>query len=180
MVYRKRCRLAFLLLYILISIAFSFVGVDKLQAQSAGLNQENVAIVMVIDASGSMRDTDPQRLRETAARIFIDLLGPEDHLGIITFDHNAEVVVPLQQVGSASNKESFKEMLSAKLEPRGNTDFKIALETAFNQLHAADIEGIRPVVIMLTDGEPDPDTGRREDAVFMASYMESLWDVVRD
>jgi len=88
------------------------------------------------------------------------------------------VVVPLQQVTSSSTKEIFKETLSPKLQPRGNTDFKVALETAFGQLQDAGIEGARPVVVFLTDGEPDPNPRRSRDAAFMTSYMESLWDVV--
>ncbi|MDO9533911.1 MAG: vWA domain-containing protein [Bacillota bacterium] len=145
------------------------------------LSDETLAIVMVIDVSGSMRYTDPQMLRETASRIFIDLLSPEDYLGVITFDHDANVVIPLQQVESASKKELFKETLSPRLQPRGNTDYLTALEAAFGQFKGTGTQGARPVVVFLTDGEPNPDPARqRMDPAFMVSYMESLWNIVDD
>ena len=41
-------------------------------------SSEPLAIILLIDISGSMSRTDPQRLRETAAGVFIDLLGHVD------------------------------------------------------------------------------------------------------
>ena len=67
---------------------------------------ENLAIALVIDTSASMSYTDPGRLRETAADMFIDLLGPLDRLAIITFDQKVHRVVPLQQLGGAASQHS--------------------------------------------------------------------------
>ena len=156
------------------------VGSCAFPAQAAAAStRETLAVVLAIDASGSMRHTDPYRLRETAARMFIDLLSPEDYLGIITFDHEVQVVLPLQQAGAAPEKAVFKERLSSALQPRGNTDFTIALEAACKELLKGAAEGARPVVVLLTDGEPDPDPRRSQDTAFMDSYMKSLWDAVQ-
>jgi Mg-chelatase subunit ChlD len=174
MVFRKKCSLV-LLFFILFPLFFSFWGINTLQA-GPELAQETLAIMLVIDVSGSMRYTDPQMLRETTARIFIDLLSPEDYLGIITFDHNAGVVIPLQQVGSAANKERFKNTLAPELQPRGNTDFLKALEAAYAQFQETDTGSAKPAVVLLTDGDPDPDPARSQnDPAFMPAYMESLW-----
>lgn len=147
--------------------------------RAAALPSETLVVMLVIDTSGSMQYSDPQRLRETAARMFIDLLSTEDYLGIITFDHEVEVMLPLQQLDTYSNKELFKERLSSGLQPRGNTDYQIALEAACQQLQAKDLKGSRPVVVLLTDGEPDPDPQRKHDPAFIEAYMESLWETVR-
>jgi Mg-chelatase subunit ChlD len=176
MVLRKSYK--FVLLFIAV-FALNFLG-GGLQAtpERAGLSQENIAVILLIDTSGSMRSTDPQRLRETAARVFIDLLSPEDYLGLITFDHEANVVLPLQKVSSSANKELFKEKLSPQLEPRGNTDFTRALKAAAEQFRKTDAGGARPVAVLLTDGEPDPDPRRRSEALFMENYIQSLWETV--
>jgi len=165
---------ALLILTLLPASICAFPGQD-----AAASTRETLAVVLAIDASGSMRHTDPYRLRETAARMFIDLLSPEDFLGIITFDHEVQVVLPLQQAGAAPEKAVFKERLSSALQPRGNTDFTIALEAARKELLKGAAEGARPVVVLLTDGEPDPDPRRSQDTAFMDSYMKSLWDAVQ-
>lgn len=139
---------------------------------------DNLAVILVIDVSGSMSYTDPLRLRETAAGMFIDLLGEEDYLGIIIFDDQADLVVPLGPVGSPANKASLMAKLSAELDPRGDTDFIEALALAQRQFAETDIGEKVPVVLLLTDGEPDPFPGSLEDEALMDDYMESLWEEV--
>jgi Mg-chelatase subunit ChlD len=177
-------------------IGFSAPGVSPVRAQqntgeteaeqdeaSTGVTGQdspfdNLAVVLLIDVSGSMEDTDPLRLRETAAGMFIDLLGEDDYLGVVIFDERAEVAIPLNPVGSPASKEALMGQLAAKLDPRGDTDFTAALELAGKQFSEAAIGGRVPVILMLTDGEPDPFPGSLEDEAFMEEYMESLWEQV--
>lgn len=180
MVLDKRRSLRYSLLLLFFVAFFLNLWSEGLQAapEQAGLSQENIAVILLIDTSGSMRTTDPQRLRETAAHIFIDLLSPEDYLGLITFDHEANVVLPLQKVSSSTDKELFKKILSPQLEPRGDTDFTGALEAARDQFRQTEAGGARPVAVLLTDGEPEPDHRRSRDVFFMENYMQTLWETV--
>jgi Mg-chelatase subunit ChlD len=139
---------------------------------------DNLAVALVIDVSGSMSYTDPLRLRETAAGMFIDLLGAEDLLSVITFDHEAELVQPFGPAGSPAAKEALMGRLSPRLDPRGDTDFVEALKLALAQFKSADTGDKVPVILFLTDGEPDPFPGAIDDEAFMAEYMESLWEQV--
>ncbi|MDW7740444.1 MAG: vWA domain-containing protein [Bacillota bacterium] len=139
---------------------------------------DNLAVILVIDISGSMSYTDPLRLRETAAGVFIDLLGADDFLGVVTFDDRAEVVIPLAPAGSPAAKEALIQKLSTELDPRGDTDFVAGLQLAHSQFADTDIGRKTPVILLLTDGEPDPYPGSRDDQDFMAGYMESLWEEV--
>lgn len=164
------------LLFIIVSSLLIAVSYQKARGQEN--ISEALSIIMVIDVSGSMRWTDPEMLRETAAHVFIDLLSTEDNIGIIIFDHQAEVVFPLQGVQSLARKEQIKNILSPVLAPRGDTDFLVALEAAHNQLSGGNLQGTRPVVVLLTDGDPDPDPSRRDDPVFMDEYMDKLWNMV--
>lgn len=140
---------------------------------------ENLAIILLIDISGSMSRTDPQRLRETAAGVFIDMLSPEDYLGIVTFDNEVEIVVPLELVKEHENKKKIKGILFPRLTPRGFTDYVGAMETVFKHLQEVDTKNAQPVVVFLTDGDPNPYAGSSDDSVFMTEYMEKLWNVVK-
>ena len=139
---------------------------------------DNLAVALVIDISGSMSYTDPLRLRETASGMFIDLLGTDDYLSVITFDHEAELIKPLGPVGSRSDKEALMEKLAPKLDHRGDTDFIEALDLARSQFAGTDTGEKIPVIFMLTDGEPDPFPGALADQEFMAGYMEELWEQI--
>ena len=74
---RRRSLLRVTFLFLAIVLVYFFSP----SVQAAAVTTENLSVVLVIDVSGSMSSTDPQRLRESAACIFIDLLAPEDRLG---------------------------------------------------------------------------------------------------
>ena len=139
---------------------------------------DNLAVALVIDVSGSMEYTDPLRLRESSAGMFIDLLGADDYLCVVTFDHEAELIKPLEPVGSPADKAALMERLAPGLDPRGDTDFVTALELTRQQFAETDTGDRVPVIVLLTDGEPDPFPGALDDEEFMAGYMEELWEQV--
>ncbi|NLC12067.1 MAG: hypothetical protein GX767_07440 [Firmicutes bacterium] len=74
----RRRRSLLLVTFLFLAIVLVYFFSPSVQA---AVTTENLSVVMVIDVSGSMSSTDPQRLRESAACIFIDLLAPEDRLG---------------------------------------------------------------------------------------------------
>jgi len=139
---------------------------------------DNLAVVLVIDVSGSMSYTDPLRLRETAAGMFIDLLGADDYLSVITFDHEAMLIKPLSPVGTRADKEALMDELSPQLDYRGDTDFIEALDLARSQFDETDTGEKIPVIFMLTDGEPDPYPGALANEEFMEGYMKELWEQI--
>ncbi len=142
-------------------------------------NTKDLLVVsLIIDTSGSMNTTDPQRLREAAANVFIDLLSPEDYLGIITFNNEVDLVIPMEQLKDISIRESFKERLSPNLEAGGNTDYKAALEKSSEELSKLDNSNARKVIVLLTDGEPIPGGITGNEKEFISNYMESLWNTI--
>lgn len=168
---------------LIVAVVFICIFLSRVNVSantSREVSPETIAVTLVIDTSGSMATTDPQKLRETAANIFIDLLSPEDYLGIITFNTKEEVVAPMQQVQSRDNKANFEKVLSQKLQSTGDTDYLIALNEASNQLSSVKKENVRKVIIFLTDGDPDPNNAKKNDPEFMTPYMDSLWKAVSD
>ena len=165
--------------FLIISLVLSWGGIPADEAAAGDrMATESLAIILLVDISGSMARTDPERLRETAAGVFIDMLSPEDYLGFITFDDKIEIVIPMEQVRDYQNKRRIKEILFPKLDPRGFTDYVGALETVFEHMQEAAPEEARPVVVFLTDGDPNPYSGSRNNPVFMEGYLKELWDLM--
>lgn len=136
---------------------------------------EKIAVSLVIDTSGSMAETDPNNLRKTASEIFIDLLSPDDYLGVVMFSTDAVEAIPMQQVASMENKENLKATLAPAITALGDTDYLKALQAAEYQLDSFAEQDVRKVIIFLTDGVPDPNPAQGDNPDFMSGYMDSIW-----
>lgn len=156
-------------------IILLFLNAAKSVSAEETTTSEKIAVSLVIDTSGSMADTDPNNLRKTAADIFIDLLSPEDYLGIVTFSTDVVEAFPLQQVVSVENKANMKSVLAPAVTATGDTDYLKALQAAEYQLDGFTEQDVRKVIIFLTDGVPDPDAVQSDDPAFMSDYMDSIW-----
>ncbi len=116
--------------------------------------------VLVIDASSSMKRTDPGELRKVAAELFVDLARRGDEIAVTEFDESARrstsgfVVI---------DGIEARQQLKAAIRGIGNsgkwTDFtaglreaKAVMETANRRSHDQEL------IVFLTDGrcEPDP------------------------
>lgn len=157
-----------------------FIGWVTLPGEATAVTtaSERIAVSLVIDTSGSMAETDPNHLRKTAADIFVDMLSPEDHVGIVSFASEATELVPMQQVGDTANKQTIKSTLASITEVNGNTNYRAALEKAEEQLGSVADPAVRKVILFLTDGVPEPDYALREDTTFMTTYMDSFWQTI--
>lgn len=167
-----RAKNAFILVFLSIFIGWFIL---PREARAVTTASERIAVSLIIDTSGSMVETDPNHLRKTAADIFVDMLSPEDHVGIVSFATEATELVAMQQVGDTSNKQTIKNTLAAITEVNGNTNYRAALEKAEEQLGSIANPAIRKVILFLTDGVPEPDYALREDTTFMTTYMDSVW-----
>src|SRR5437764_10355035 len=122
----------------------AFLGALVLLAASAGcagrplvesVDPKGRSLVLLLDSSGSMSDTDPSRAAFTGAALACALAGQHDNVGVIAFNARARVVVPLRPNGLAPARESLRAAL-ADVGRSGSTDFGIALEAAFAMLDA--------------------------------------------
>ncbi len=167
-----RAKNAFILVFLSIFIGWFIL---PREAGAVTTASERIAVSLIIDTSGSMAETDPNHLRKTAADIFVDMLSPEDHVGIVSFATEATELVPMQQVGDTANKQTIKNTLAAITEVNGNTNYRAALEKSEEQLGSIADPAVRKVILFLTDGVPEPDYALREDTSFMTTYMDSVW-----
>jgi Ca-activated chloride channel homolog len=104
-------------------------------------------LCLILDHSGSMKGTPLSTVKQ-AARELINGLKPEDRLSVVAFDHQAEVIVPCQQVTDPT--EIFEQI--DKLQAAGGTAIDAGIKLGITQL----IEGRKDRVshaFILTDGE---------------------------
>ena len=138
------------LLRILVSALIIIVAnQSSLQAEE---RQSDVRIV--IDISGSMKDTDPENLRQPALNLLTELLPDGARAGVWTFGRYVNMLVPLESVDSQWRNNA--RAASPKISSVGlNTNLVEALDRA---LYQATLDGgYDQTVILLTDGRIDMD-----------------------
>ena len=104
-------------------------------------------LCLILDHSGSMKGTPLSTVKQ-AARELIKSLKPEDRLSIVAFDHQAQVIVPCQQVTDPT--DIFARI--DKLQAAGGTAIDAGIKLGITQL----LEGRQERVshaFSLTDGE---------------------------
>ena len=114
-----------------------------------------VKVVLLIDASGSTQYSQAD-IRHAALE-FVKRLNPDDQVAVITFNHQAKLILDF------TNKFDDVKLALESIYARGNTVLNDALYVTFDDL-LADQEG-KTAVILLTDGI---DTGS------MTSFDESM------
>ena len=110
--------------------------------------EKNRAIILVIDKSGSMREDNRILYAQEAAKAVARQLKDNDLLGVVGFDVDPFVVVPLASVGSL--RGSFNAQIE-RLKPAGRTVMLPAIVEAKRQLERQNAG--RKHVIILSDGE---------------------------
>jgi Mg-chelatase subunit ChlD len=109
----------------------------------------SLAMVLVIDKSGSMGG-QKMELAKDAAKGAVELLGPNDKVGVIAFEGETYWVCEVQP---ASNKNYILDKI-AGIEAGGGTVMAPAMEAAYDALR--DTVAKLKHVIILTDGISEP------------------------
>ncbi len=121
-------------------------------------SEKAMDIVLAIDTSGSMQKTDPHGLRAEAARLFVELLGPEDGVALVAFDTTSRVLADLGQAGG--NRSLLKDRLSHIPSDGKFTNLHEAIRSSRKILEASARES--RAVILMTDGKMDLGDARRD------------------
>ena len=111
---------------------------------------EGRQVVVLLDASSSMAENDPENVALAGVDLFLGLAGSRDNVGIITYARSADVRVPLGPAGTAAHREAARQAL-ADVERFGLTNFGVALREAHDMLEEAQAPP-GSTVVLLTDG----------------------------
>lgn len=107
-----------------------------------------LAMVLVIDKSGSMADAQKLDMAKEAIRGAVELLGPNDRVGIIAFDKTFSWVSELQV---CSDKGQIVSRVDA-VQAEGGTSMLPALKAATDELNSLGTAAKYKHMILLTDG----------------------------
>jgi len=120
-----------------------------------------VDAVLIMDSSGSMAKSDPDKLRIPAAKLFMSLLGDKDRIGLISFSDNG---YPVLHLTAPSPKNNARILSSAD---------KVSSKGVYTNLHAALLKGVQ-----MLDRESDPQ--REKMLVLMSDGKMDVGDTDED
>ena len=133
-------------------------------SSAANSGKFDLDIILVIDNSGSMLHTDPDRLALSASNLFIDMCeGSNTRIGYVMFTNEIVAEQPLADIATFSVQ--LKQSVSdTQYQSSGDTDIALGLQRAYELLARDALDGKSgrtPVVILLTDGNTDLPRGPR-------------------
>lgn len=116
-------------------------------------------IVLIIDNSGSMMETDPDDLRYEAAKSFVDQMDSSKQVAVIVFNDDPELIQPFVRVRDQGVKNEVHAAIDA-LEPTNfGTDIALALESGMEQIKGLNSSS-GAMAILLSDGFSDVNTAK--------------------
>lgn len=106
----------------------------------------SLGLMIVMDRSGSMMGMKMELAKEAAARS-VELLRPDDTLGVIAFDDQPWEILPTAKV--TDPQEAVDKILG--ITPGGGTEIYRSLQQAYMELENLELQ--RKHIILLTDGQ---------------------------
>lgn len=149
-----------LLLFVGVVAALPNFSLAQEAEQAPARENDKVDVVLLLDNSGSMRLTDPARLRDQGVKLLIQLLQPSDRLAIVEFAEDAKVLRPLSDYDPAQ-LENISQLISGMDSSGIYTDLLTAVKRSQDLFDRQGRPEARHVVVLLSDGkmEPDPKNG---------------------
>jgi uncharacterized protein (TIGR03503 family) len=124
-----------------------------------------IEAMLLLDSSGSMKVNDPLNLRNSAAKLFMRLMGNNDRIGIISFDLYSQILSPLSSLVEYHGLYQLEAAIDTIRSKGLFTNFYPGLQQALTLLSDNNRgwgAGTKKVVILLTDGILDLPTDWKE------------------
>jgi len=123
---------------------------------------DGVDIVLVMDCSGSMKKNDPDKLALRGAAMVAEMIQADGwRYGAVMFEGHVTGTIPLREVEDGDAVDAIEAELQSVYHQNGRrTDLPRGLYQALQiYLESGNIGNTR-IIIALTDGEDDPESGR--------------------
>lgn len=161
--------------FVIITFILSFLifhenAYATLADEKALLKTTPLYVVLLMDASGSMKKTDPEGFRILASQAIISLLSSEDRIAIVEFGADAKIISDWKV---ASERSAIFNLLNQIGNDGGFTDFRAGMETAMQLLKKIPPESNK-VIFLLSDGVLDPNPYSERYAPYNIQYRLAI------
>lgn len=156
---RKNKWLLSLMAAVLLTLTWSGGTMPQAMAASQG---SKIDAVLVMDASNSMKNSDPERISSEAMKMFIDMLATTgDKVGVVSYTDRIQREKALLEIQSEADKTDLKEFID-QLDRGPYTDISVGLDEAVKVLKQGMDPAHAPMIVVLADGnnDLDPNTGK--------------------
>lgn len=156
---RKNKWLLSLMAAVLLTLTWSGGTMPQAMAASQG---SKIDAVLVMDASNSMKNSDPERISSEAMKMFIDMLATTgDKVGVVSYTDRIQREKALLEIQSEADKTALKEFID-QLDRGPYTDMSVGLDEAVKVLKQGMDPAHAPMIVVLADGnnDLDPNTGK--------------------
>lgn len=145
-------KLLVVLCLVMTLIMSSFAGVHVVMAEEDTDEDLHYNIEVVVDASGSLKSTDPENNRFTAIDIFLQTLREKgNNAGSVVFTSEIQADTGLSEMNGKNPKENLSNQIKNAVPDYGNTNIGLALQTAVDKLKASN-NGSQNIILLMSDG----------------------------
>lgn len=143
-------------------------------AEARATGSASVDAVLVLDASHSMNESDPQGISAEAMKMFIDMLPASgSRVGIVSYTDKVQREKALLEIRGESDKQELKSFVG-EIDRGPFTDTAVGVSEAVRMLLRGEEEGRDPMIVLLADGNTSLDSeGKRTRADSAAELAEA-------
>lgn len=145
---------------------------------SSAYSEMGVDAVLVIDSSGSMKQSDPKNMRRDAARLFISLLRKEDRAGVVEFAEGSRTLAELAAAGNGRGRDALLKAAYSVGSTGAYTNIHEGLRRGFAAL--GEKSANERIIILMSDGKIDLGDKRKEETLTAQIMNELLPELGRD
>ena len=170
-VFRKTAALITAMLIPICCLMSAAVSADN----SAQQGRMNLDVVFVLDASGSMLQSDPNRIAIDAFSLFLDMCDDSCRVGYDVYTHMLKASENLVDIDNKEQIDVIKTRFeNITYESNGDTDIALGMTEAMRIFERSDENDFRKkAIVLLSDGNTDLPKGPRTVAESQKEMIET-------
>ncbi|WHY76950.1 vWA domain-containing protein [Neobacillus sp. WH10] len=143
--------------FVAAAFIFGIIGTFNVRAEGPDYAASRIEGVMVVDVSRSMLSSDPNKISNEAMKMFVDMSSLKgDKIGVVAYGNDVTAKKDIVKIQSEKDKQAIKDFIDS-LGYNPNTDMSVGLTEAVKFLDASHEKEYFPLIVLLADGNNDPD-----------------------
>jgi Mg-chelatase subunit ChlD len=146
-------------------------------AEKEKSSEESIDVVLLVDTSGSMRSTDPKKLRIEGGKLFTKFLKKNDRFAIIGFSNTTAILQPLINYDPVET-EKYDAVINTLGDDGTYTNILAAINQGYSLLQNSSAS--KKIMVVLSDGKMDPDPQTMSSSAASKTLLEETLPEVRE